>query len=118
MKNYFSAIEQSCRCCGTGKLAPDFLFKLNAAREIAGIPFVLNSAFRCPKHNKEVGGTENSAHLVGCAADIRILNNWERYVILKALFDHEVKLHRIGIGRDFIHVDDDFTKPSQVCYLY
>lgn len=53
-KNYFSRKEEWCPCCHSGGLVPDFRNKLNKAREIAGIPFVLNSAFRCAAHNAEV----------------------------------------------------------------
>lgn len=115
-KNYFSRKEEWCPCCHSGGLVPDFRDKLNKAREIAGIPFVLNSAFRCAAHNAEVGGTETSAHLAGLAVDIRCNDNRSRYLILNSLF--AVGFHRIGIGKTFIHVDDDLTKPAGVVWLY
>jgi hypothetical protein len=34
-----------------------FLRLLDNARQIAGIPFKINSGFRTPKHNEKVGGT-------------------------------------------------------------
>jgi hypothetical protein len=33
-----------------------FLRLLDNARQIAGIPFKINSGFRTPKHNEKVGG--------------------------------------------------------------
>ena len=115
-KNYFSRKEESCRCCGCGGLVPDFRDKLNEARELAGIPFILTSAFRCEKHNREVGGSATSSHLAGCAVDIKCADAWSRFKILSALL--EVGFQRIGIGRNFIHVDDDLTKSRGVIWDY
>ena len=115
-KNYFSRKEEACRCCGQGGLIPDFRERLNKARELAGIPFILTSAFRCEKHNQEVGGSVTSSHLAGCAVDIKCTDAWSRFKILSALLD--VGFQRIGIGRNFIHVDDDLTKSRGVIWDY
>lgn len=115
-KNYFSRKEEACRCCGCGGLVPDFRDKLNEARELAGIPFILTSAFRCEKHNQEVGGSVTSPHLAGLAVDIKCTDAWSRFKILSALL--EVGFQRIGIGRNFIHVDDDLTKSRGVIWDY
>ena len=117
MTNYFSLKEQSCRCCGEGQLNPRFLEKLNKARELAGIPFVLNCGYRCEKHNKEVGGSDTSSHLDGLAVDIRCTNSVNRYKIIKALL--EADICRIGIGKDFVHCDDDVrSKIPNLIWLY
>lgn len=115
-KNYFSRKEESCRCCGQDGLVSDFRDKLNEARELAGIPFILTSAFRCEKHNREVGGSATSSHLAGLAVDIKCADAWSRFKILSALL--EVGFQRIGIGRNFIHVDDDLTKSRGVIWDY
>lgn len=115
-KNFFSRSEECCPCCHSGGLLPDFRDKLNKAREIAGVPFVLNSAFRCPSHNAEVGGTEMSSHMAGCAVDIKVRDNYTRMMVLRGLV--AAGFQRIGIGKTFIHVDDDLTKPKEVCWLY
>ena len=116
MKNYFSRKEEWCPCCKQGGLLPDFRDKLNRAREIADIPFILNSAFRCESHNRDVGGSRTSSHMIGCAADIKCTDAWSRYKILDALI--RVGFNRIGIGKTFIHVDDDTQKPAGVVWLY
>lgn len=95
---------------------PDFRDKLNKARQIADVPFILTSAFRCAAHNAEVGGAETSAHLAGLAVDIKCTDAWTRCKILSALF--AAGFNRIGVGRTFIHVDDDLTKPQGVVWLY
>ncbi|MBR1399953.1 MAG: peptidase M15 [Alphaproteobacteria bacterium] len=115
-KNYFSRKEEWCPCCHSGGLVPDFREKLNKAREIAGIPFILNSAYRCEKHNAEVGGTETSAHLAGCAVDIRCNDSRSRWIIIDALI--RAGFNRIGIGKSFVHVDDDLTKELALIWVY
>lgn len=44
---------------------------LDPVRERFGKPIRVNSGYRCPKHNAEVGGVPNSQHMRGEAADIR-----------------------------------------------
>lgn len=115
-KNYFKRSEEWCPCCQQGGLLPDFRDKLNLARAIAGIPFVLNSAFRCEKHNQEVGGSDTSSHLVGCAVDIKCTDSRSRWLIVYALIN--AGFNRIGVGKTFIHVDDDMTKEPQLIWEY
>lgn len=115
-KNYFTAREEQCPCCGSGGLVPDFRDKLNKARQIADVPFILTSAFRCAARNAEVGGAETSSHLAGLAVDIKCTDAWTRCKILSALF--AAGFNRIGVGKTFIHVDDDLTKPQGVVWLY
>jgi len=45
---------------------------LEEVRKILGKPIMINSAYRGPEVNKHVGGSKNSQHMVGCAADIRV----------------------------------------------
>jgi uncharacterized protein YcbK (DUF882 family) len=44
---------------------------LEPVRERLGKPIVVNSGFRCPIHNRTVGGAAASQHMKGEAADIR-----------------------------------------------
>ena len=48
---------------------------LDPAREKFGKPIIVNSGYRCPKHNAAVGGVANSQHLRGEAADITSADN-------------------------------------------
>ena len=36
---------------------------LDAIRERLGVPLYINSGYRCPEHNEEVGGVPNSQHV-------------------------------------------------------
>lgn len=45
---------------------------LEPLRAYAGCPILINSGYRCPPLNKAVGGSKNSQHLTGEAADIHV----------------------------------------------
>lgn len=94
----------------------NFLAKLDEAREIAEIPFIINSAYRTKEHNKKVGGKPNSSHLRGLAVDIKATDSRTRFLVLQALIS--VGFNRIGIAKTFIHVDDDESKSKEVAWLY
>lgn len=78
MTNYgkhFCENEFRCKCgkCDGSVHPPmsqDLLNKLNILREACGVPLHVNCGYRCPEHNKAVGGVENSQHCLGLAADI------------------------------------------------
>ena len=92
-----------------------FLDMINDARQYANVPFVITSGYRTKAHNKKVGGSSTSSHLKGLAADIKCVNSVERLLIIAGLLD--AGFSRIGIAKDFIHVDCDLSKPSCI-WLY
>lgn len=105
---YFKLDEFKCKCCGQAKMDDTFLSMIDDARDIAGIPFKINSGYRCPKHNKEVGSTSKN-HTSGKAADISATTGPARFKIISALLD--AGFTRIGIARTFIHADSmDLTE--------
>ncbi|WP_165367537.1 D-Ala-D-Ala carboxypeptidase family metallohydrolase [Phytoactinopolyspora endophytica] len=58
------------------------MYKLEAVRRKGGNnPCIINSGFRSVSHNASVGGTSNSQHLYGIAADIAIANRSVSQVI-------------------------------------
>ena len=77
---YFSDVEVA-----KYKLVPELWQMLDKAREIAGIPFIITSGYRTKEHNTEVGGVENSSHLLGEAVDISARNSNEHFLITKGL---------------------------------
>ncbi len=113
--NFFSKKEFNCRCCGKSNISANLILKLDLARELAETPFVITSGYRCPKHNREVGGVKDSAHVLGLAVDIAVPDNVARLNILRGLII--AGFRRIGIGKDFIHADIDKTKPNNL-WLY
>jgi len=94
----------------------EFLTMLDHAREIAGIPFKINSGWRSIEHNYEVGGKPNSSHIIGKAADLAIKGSRQRWIITEALI--KAGFNRIGIAKTFIHVDSDETKDANVIWTY
>jgi len=79
----FSPQEIACR--GTGKCAFNFsaMDKLQKLRDILGRPLIINSAYRSPEHNRNVGGATRSQHLEAKAFDVR-QDNQEPNAFLKA----------------------------------
>lgn len=66
----FSRNEISCRHCGLIIIDDPALDALQALREAAGMALTVVSGFRCPEHNRAVGGALHSRHLEGRAFDI------------------------------------------------
>ena len=91
------------------------LSMLDKARDIAGVPFTINSGFRTEQHNKKVGGSDTSSHLKGYAVDINCDTGPDRLKIVIGLLS--AGFRRIGIAKGFIHVDNDPGKPDTI-YLY
>jgi hypothetical protein len=74
---HFTEKEFRCKCCGSvgspqtaANIKALVNVVLDPTREKLGKPIVVNSGYRCQKHNLEVGGVKNSQHMVGEAADI------------------------------------------------
>lgn len=114
---HFTISEFDCPCgeCQSN-MDEGFLSLLDEARDRAGVPFGINSGYRCPEHNEAVGGSPTSSHLIGKAADISCTRSTERHRIIHALLT--VGINRIGIRKDFIHCDTDKNKPSGVIWMY
>ena len=93
----------------------DFLAKLDEAREFAGIPFIINSAYRSPSHPESIKNPASS-HIKGLAVDIKAKDSITRFKVLNALI--AVGFNRIGIAGTFIHVDLDLDKSQNVIWTY
>jgi len=99
---HFDISEFKCACCGDHVMDALFLAQIDNARDYAGVPFKINSGKRCQKHNAEVGSTSQN-HTSGKAADIACLNGPDRLKMVMGLT--RAGFRRIGIRKDFIHVD-------------
>lgn len=102
---------------------PILVTQLERMRAAAGVPISIRSGCRCENHNREEGGKDDSAHLTiperkeFCqAADLVAGAGAERFRLLGAAY--EAGFVRMGIGRDFLHVDVDPDKPQRVVWLY
>lgn len=95
-------------------LKNELVAKLDSARGMAQVPFVITSGLRTKDSNTEVGGVENSAHLSGLAADIRCVDSSARFKMIKALL--MAGFNRVGVYKAHLHVDIDSNKPQEVCW--
>ena len=77
---------------------------LDRIRERLGVPITVNSGYRCPEHNEEVGGVSDSQHVLGTAADITYDG-----IDVDTLAEIAEECGADGIGKyykqDFVHVD-------------
>lgn len=98
------------------KMQPSTLDMLDKARELARVPFTINSSFRTKEKNEAIRGAKNSAHLRGFAVDIKCNNSIDRFKIIEALT--KAGYTRIGIANTFIHCDNDPSLAAGVIWLY
>ena len=115
---YFKEAEfRACSpSCSLQDMQQHTIDKLDTARGLTNIPFVPNSAYRSKEWEKSKGRTGTGAHTVGCAVDIRCSSSANRFKIVNACLI--AGFTRIGIGKNYIHVDDDPTKPQEVIWHY
>ena len=117
MRNFVSSEFDSPDASGSGQLMDaEFLRLLDDARDVANIPFKINSGYRTLEHNMSEGGKIDSSHLKGLAVDIDVRYSRNRFIILNALI--AVGFNRIGIAKTFIHVDNDTSKDKNVYWVY
>ena len=118
MSKYFQDAEFR-RCvpsCSIKQMQPGFLELLDAVREVAGIPLVLNSAYRSVEWEKSKKRTGASSHTKGLAVDIRCTANATRYKIIAAALSCGIR--RIGVAHTYIHLDADESKSQGVIWDY
>lgn len=78
--------------------------KLQKLRDKINKPLVINSAYRCPERNEQVGGAKDSQHLYGKAVDISITNLEISVEKVKELAE-KIGFDGIGLYDTFIHLD-------------
>ena len=118
LTDHFSRKEFACKCnCGSDKVKQELVSKLEIVRLMYNKPMRITSGLRCKWHNDKVGGVDNSTHLDGVAADIAVNGCYERDQLVGFLRTH---FSRMGIAKDFIHVDvaDGEDRPSPCLWVY
>ncbi len=103
----FIAKEFDCSCgkCTETLINLDHVAKLQKLREDLGTSIHINSAYRCPEHNKAVGGEKNSMHMKGHATDI-VVDGMTPLEVQDACESFD------GLGRydSFTHIDSRGTR--------
>jgi len=97
----FTPNELSCRHCGQMYIWPEFLDRLQHARDDVNRPFKILSGHRCALHNARIGGAPLSQHL-RLAADISTIghNRHELFAACK-----RAEFHGFGFYQTFLHID-------------
>lgn len=107
--------QEFWRCspsCALSDMDERFMRLLDNARSIAGVPFVLNSAFRSSVWDISKGRSGTGYHTKGRAVDIACTDSSSRSKIVHACLSLGLSC---GISRTFIHVDN---RPNQIVFLY
>lgn len=116
-KYFVEAEFQKCSPdCSLEDMDPVTVDMLDRAREIAGIPFLLISAYRSINWDKSKGRSGTGAHTLGKAVDIQCNSLQNRFKIVNALLQAGFK--RIGIADSFIHADTSNAHNQNVIWLY
>lgn len=77
---------------------------LNYVREKFGKPIIVNSAYRTPAVNKQVGGAKRSLHMQGRAADIRPKDLADLETLWRQLYADKDNYSELIKYETFIHI--------------
>ena len=107
----FDSTEFDCNCknktCTITEIDPKLVEYLQKIRDHFGKPVTINSAYRCDKHNKSIGGASQSKHKYGQAADIKVSGIKPLKVAQYAEF---IGIKGIGQYSNFVHIDTRTNK--------
>jgi hypothetical protein len=113
----FSRCEFSCQCgCGFDRIKPELVEQIQRFRNFLWIsngrevPVRICSGCRCPGHNEAIGGTRNSLHVQGNAADV-LFEHFPVMVAGRMVYQANqlgfMKVGGLGVypDRNFLHLD-------------
>jgi uncharacterized protein YcbK (DUF882 family) len=114
----FSRNEFACKgvgCCGgSAPINIDLVKALQNLRDLAGVPLVISSGFRCNTHNRNVGGVSNSQHVTGFGVDVLIPEGFTIGKIEElARRVQSFKMGGIGLYSSWIHLDIRTNGPAR-----
>lgn len=113
---YFRESEFKCKCgeCKMPENVPSdkLISALVELRELFNSPIIINSGYRCQKHNARVGGAPKSQHFIGSAADFVVKGHKTEEVFKVVMDKFKDKGFGIAIKRNpnnpyggFVHLD-------------
>lgn len=118
---YFTEKEFDCKCgkCKRPENVPndELVDSLVKIREHFNQPIIISSGYRCPTHNKKVGGASKSQHTCGSAVDFTVKNVKTEEVhkfVLKAFPDGPygiaIKHNFSNDYAGFVHLDYGYRR--------
>ena len=107
----FTSDEFECPCCGKNIVKGLLVDKLQQLRDLINKPIIITSGYRCPLHNKKVGGYSKSPHIDGLAVDIKVGGISPLDL---AFIANMIGNIRLGIYPNHLHIDIKPCNPS--CY--
>ena len=113
LSEHFSRSELVCHHCGLLILDPALIPTLEALRAAVGEPLAINSGYRCPVYNAQIGG--GPEHPAGQAADIAADDYLKAKIIDAA---SQLGIKRRGVMKTAIHIGISKTLPQGVLWGY
>lgn len=115
----FDSSEFACGCgCGYDSVSIELVNGLQKLRDLIDKPVNVTSGCRCKKHNEAIGGSPNSYHLLGMAADVTVWGMDPRSLYHYAEYIGMFRNGGIGIYPEngFVHVDmrGDYARWARV----
>lgn len=102
-------LEELCKCkhCGSFCKPNNQLVKvLEQLRSKVGLPLIITSGYRCPKHPLEINKKATGQHTLGTAVDIRIPDGISKKAFLIIILTiKEIKGVGVPIDQNYIHID-------------
>lgn len=109
-----SALQNCVPSCSVRDFDSNFLDVLYSVWRLQ--PFTISSGFRSVDYERSRGRSGKSSHCKGLAADIVCLSNRERFFLVSHFLSFGI--NRIGIAKNFIHVDLDGSLPEPRIWTY
>lgn len=111
----FVSKEFDCQggsCCSETHIDDQLVIYLQKIRDHFGRSIIITSGYRCPTHNRAVGGATGSYHVQGKAADISVQGIAPREV---AKYAESIGIKGIGLYETsadgyFVHIDTRSSK--------
>jgi len=103
-----------CPVCGRDSIDIETVTHIDYERHHWGLPVSITSGFRCEKHNRDVGGADDSQHLFARAIDSKIVG-----ISLRQRYDYYNSRwpDRYGIGVypawNMLHFDTRTNGPAR-----
>lgn len=98
------------------ELNPKLVERIILAQRMCGEQFTITSAYRSQGYERSKGRKGSSSHCKGLAVDVSAVNSHLRFKIVAGCI--LAGFPRLGIGKTFIHIDIDETKPHPIIFHY